>query len=102
MAEEVRAMDVVTQLRVLPDTDLARLCRVLVPLVMTHSWERAEQVISLWEEIVAADQECYWSPEWQAMEAEADAELAAGQYDDFATMDNLIADLETAASEQVR
>jgi len=102
MAEEVRAMDVVTQLRVLPDTDLARLCRVLVPLVMTHSWERAEQVISLWEEIVAADQECYWSPEWQAVEAEADAELAAGQYDDFATMDNLIADLETAASEQVR
>ena len=95
-------MDVVTRLRTLPDTDLARLCRVLVPLVIAHSWDRAEQVISLWEEIVAADQEWYWTPEWQAMEAEADEELAAGQYDDFATMDDLIADLEAAAPEQER
>lgn len=95
-------MDTITRLSTLPDTDLARLCRVLVPLVMNHSWERAEQVIPLWKEIVAADQEWYWSPEWQAIEAEADAELAAGQYDDFATMDDLIADLEAAASEQVK
>ena len=69
---------------------------------MTCKRGDAEQVISLWEEIVVADQEWYWSPEGQAMEAEADAELATGQYDDFATMDDLIADLEATASERVR
>jgi hypothetical protein len=41
---------------------------------------------------------CWFS--WQAMETEADAELATGQYDDFATMDSLIADLKAATSKQ--
>jgi len=95
-------MDMVTRLKTLPDTDLARLCRVLVPMVMAQSWEKAKQVISLWEEIATAGQEWYWTPEWQAMEAEADVELASGQYDDFATVDDLIADLEAAASKQDR
>jgi hypothetical protein len=93
-------MDAGIFLKTLPDSDLARLCRVLVPLVITRSWDKAEQLVKSWEEIVAAGQEWYWTPEWQAWEAEADAELAAGNYDDFTTMDDLITDLEAAASGQ--
>lgn len=88
-------MSTVTLLQARPDSDLARLCRVLVPLVINRSWNQAEQVIALWEKIVAADQAWYWTPEWQAAETEADAELAAGDFDDFAAMDVLIADIQT-------
>jgi len=34
-----------------------------------------------------------WSPEWQALEAEASADLAAGRYVECDTMDELIAAL---------
>jgi len=90
-------MSVTTLLQTSPDTDLARLARVLVPLVLNKSWNQAERVIALWERIVAADQVWYWTPEWQSAEAEADAELAAGKFDDFTSMDALIADLGTAS-----
>lgn len=90
-------MNVATLLRTSPEAELARLCRVLVPLVLTRSWNQAEQVIALWEKIVIADQAWYWTPEWQAVEAEADAELASGQFDDFPSMDDLIADLPVAS-----
>ena len=90
-------MSVATLLRVRPDPDLARLARVLVPLVLSKSWNQAERVVALWEKIVAADQAWYWTPEWQSAEAEADAELAAGKYDNFASMDALIADLQAAS-----
>ena len=89
-------MSVATLLRSRPDTDLARLCRVLIPFVLNRSWDRAEQVVTLWEKIVAADQSWYWMPAWQAAEAEADAELAAGEFDDFTSMDDMIVDLESA------
>ena len=36
------------------------------------------------------DQAYFWTPEWQEMEAEADADLAAGRYADFGDMDELI------------
>ena len=84
----------------LPDADLARLARVLLPLVVTRSWEKAEKLVALWDEIVNADQEWYWTPEWQAAEAEADAQLASGQFDDFDTIDDLIADLQAVVSDE--
>lgn len=39
------------------------------------------------------DQAWFWTPEWQAMEREADEDLAAGRYEDFETLDDFIEDL---------
>jgi hypothetical protein len=44
-------------------------------------------------EPIDPDQAWFWTPEWQAAEREVDAEIAAGNYKDFATMDDFIADL---------
>ena len=41
----------------------------------------------------AEDQAWFWTNEWQAGEREAEADLAAGRYQVFDTMDDLIADL---------
>ena len=41
-----------------------------------------------------ADQVWFWSKEWQAGERQADHEIAAGQIDVFATVDDLLADLD--------
>ncbi|MEA3308126.1 MAG: hypothetical protein U9Q70_01260 [Chloroflexota bacterium] len=35
----------------------------------------------------------FWTPEWQAAEREVDAQLLAGDYEDFATMEDFIASL---------
>jgi antitoxin MazE len=40
---------------------------------------------------VPADQRWFWTPEWQAMEREADQDLAAGRSADFATGEDFIA-----------
>ncbi len=93
-------MSVLTQLRTRPDADLARLCRALVPLVMTRSWSQAQQLVALWDKIVASDQTWYWTPEWQAAEAKADAELAAGKFDDFASIEEMISDLESSTTKK--
>ncbi len=42
----------------------------------------------------AEDQAWFWTKEWQAGEQEAEADLAAGRYQSFDTMDELIEDLE--------
>ncbi len=42
---------------------------------------------------VAKDQAWFWTEEWQAGEREAEADLAAGRYDTFDTMEELIDDL---------
>jgi hypothetical protein len=39
------------------------------------------------------DQAYFWTEEWQIAERQVDKEIAAGQYKDFATMDEFIADL---------
>ena len=39
------------------------------------------------------DQAWFWTPEWQARERQVDKEIAAGQYKDFATMDEFLDDL---------
>ena len=41
------------------------------------------------------DQAWFWSPEWQAGERQADEDLRTGNYEDFDTMDDLIASLKT-------
>ncbi len=44
-------------------------------------------------ETLANEQQWYWSPEWQAMEREADQNLAGGEYEDFETIDDFITSL---------
>ena len=39
------------------------------------------------------DQAWFWTPEWQAIERQADADLAAGRYEDFDTIDAFIESL---------
>ncbi len=41
----------------------------------------------------ADDQQWYWSAEWQAGEREAEADLQAGRYQDFASIDEFLASL---------
>jgi len=49
--------------------------------------------------LVDADEAFFYTPAWQAAEREADEDLAAGRYDDFETMADLIADLERQEAE---
>jgi hypothetical protein len=42
---------------------------------------------------VPRDQAWFWSPEWQQKEKEADADLAAGRYRDFESLDDLLKDM---------
>lgn len=39
------------------------------------------------------EQAWYWSAEWQAWEQEADENLAAGDYEEFETVDEFVASL---------
>ena len=41
------------------------------------------------------DQSWFWSPAWQTAEREADEDIRLGRYEDFATMDDFIAALES-------
>jgi len=41
----------------------------------------------------AEDQAWFWTEEWQAGEREAEADLETGRYEEFDTMEDLIADL---------
>ena len=41
----------------------------------------------------ALDQAYFWTDEWQAAERQVDKEIAAGDYEDFTTMDEFLADL---------
>jgi len=41
----------------------------------------------------AEDQAWFWTEEWQAGERESEADLAAGRYETFDTMEDLIDDL---------
>jgi hypothetical protein len=44
---------------------------------------------------IPADQLWFWTPEWQAKEREADADLAAGRYKTFKTAAEAIASLKS-------
>ncbi len=41
------------------------------------------------------DQTWFWTPTWQAKELQVDQEVAAGQYKDFATMEEFLEDLDS-------
>jgi len=43
--------------------------------------------------ITDPEQAYFWTPEWQAAEAEADADIAAGRGKSFRTIEDFIADL---------
>jgi hypothetical protein len=44
---------------------------------------------------IDSEQAWYWTTEWQDREAEAEADLAAGRYEDFNTVDDMLAPLTT-------
>jgi hypothetical protein len=44
-------------------------------------------------EPIDPDQAWFWTPEWQAAERQADEDIAAGNVETYATMDDLIDDL---------
>ena len=52
------------------------------------------------QKLVDRDQAWYWTPEWQAAESQADEDLETGGYDDFETMDDMVADLQRQVAEQ--
>jgi hypothetical protein len=45
--------------------------------------------------VMNPDQAWFWTRKWQRMEREAEADLAAGRYRDFESMDDFLADLES-------
>lgn len=40
--------------------------------------------------VIDPDQSWFWTPEWQTKEREADADLAAGRYEDFDNIDDFV------------
>jgi bifunctional DNA-binding transcriptional regulator/antitoxin component of YhaV-PrlF toxin-antitoxin module len=62
--------------------------------------EREDGVIELHPHVpVRADQAWFWSDRWQAMEREADDEIAAGNVSQFESADEFLADLDDEADE---
>lgn len=47
-----------------------------------------------------AEQAWFWTERWQAMEQEAEDDIAAGRTETFETADELLADLEREASDR--
>ena len=47
-----------------------------------------------WMRLLNPDQAWFWTPRWQAMEAEAEADIRAGRYQTFNNADDFIAWLE--------
>jgi predicted transcriptional regulator len=45
-------------------------------------------------EYLEDDQSWYWSKEWQGAEQEAEADIAAGNYADFTSMEDFFADMD--------
>ena len=46
---------------------------------------------------IPKDQAWYWTPEWQAMEREADEDLARGNYKEFNSVEEMFAYLDSEA-----
>ncbi|WP_204018290.1 type II toxin-antitoxin system Phd/YefM family antitoxin [Sphaerimonospora thailandensis] len=51
--------------------------------------------------IVPADEAWYWTPGWQAAEAEADADIREGRTRVFDSMDDLFADIEAVRGDDL-
>lgn len=63
---------------------------------------REGELVLVPQALIDRDQAWYWTAEWQAAEREADEDLKAGRYRDFATVEDAIADLERQAAEHRR
>ncbi len=61
---------------------------------------RDQELVLRPQKLIDRDQDWYWTPEWQAAEREADEDLRLGRYDEFETMEDMIADLRRQAAEQ--
>jgi hypothetical protein len=63
------------------------------PLELRLSPAESAALADILEEALDDDQSWFWSEAWQAGERAAEADLAAGRYQDFDTMDDLLNDL---------
>ncbi len=54
---------------------------------------RGHEIILIPYKRVPLDQAWFWTKEWQVKEQEADEDLAAGRYEDYDTVDDLLEDL---------
>ncbi len=61
---------------------------------------RDDELVLRPQKLIDRDQAWYWTAEWQAAEREADEDLRLGHYDDFDTMDDMIADLHRQMEQQ--
>lgn len=72
-----------------------RLCAE-VPGAQLEVTEREDGVFELRPVVpVPADQRWFWTERWQAMEREADADIAAGRVTDFADVKEFLAHLDS-------
>ena len=63
--------------------------------------ERDDGVIELHPLLAhRADQAWFWTTRWQAMESEAEQDIAAGRVTTFETADEFVADVEREAAER--
>lgn len=60
---------------------------------------RDHEIVLRPQKLIDRNQSWYWTPEWQAAEREASDDIAAGRFDDFATMDDMISDLQQQTKE---
>lgn len=54
---------------------------------------RGDEIVLKPKKLIDKSQAWYWTEEWQKGEREADADIAAGRYKDFDTIEELLADL---------
>ncbi len=54
------------------------------------------------QKVIDADQAWFWTPEWQAGEREADADIAAGRVETFESGEEFLAALEAIAKPAAR
>ncbi len=60
----------------------------------TEAGEHAGSIVLTPAAVIPRDQEWFWTPQWQAREAEANADLAAGRYPRFDDDEDFLAALD--------
>jgi hypothetical protein len=63
------------------------------PLKLSLSPEESTMLADILTAAIENDQSWYWTEAWQAGERAAEADLAAGRYQDFDTMEKFLQDL---------
>jgi hypothetical protein len=72
---------------------IAAMGRLLVSLADDLQAHRSGVVVRRKPKNVPKDQEWYWSKQWQKWERQADEEMARGEFKEFDSVEELIADL---------